>query len=181
MSINIIYVYLYNKPYLLITKHCISFLRGGFVLLFDFFIVFFMCIFLFCRLVRIAVYAVLIVAVVIFFIVDTSDDRQRLMSILGVFCLLLFGFIFSAAPRAVRWRHVIWGMSLQLIMGLLILRWTVGQAVFACAGSKVSAFLAFSDEGAKFIFRYLAVPDQIFAFTVSVVRCQQYNHLLFSI
>ena len=75
------------------------------------------------RWARLIVYAVLLAALVVFLILDTVDNRQRLVSLVGVALLTFFGFVFSAAPRAVNWRHVIWGLALQFILGLLILRY----------------------------------------------------------
>lgn len=74
----------------------------------------------------------------IFLIVDSSDDRRRLLSIFGLVVIVLFGAIFSKHPGRIRWRHVMWGLALQFIFGLLILRWSVGQNIFDCLGEKVS-------------------------------------------
>ncbi|KAG0723856.1 Sodium/nucleoside cotransporter 2 [Chionoecetes opilio] len=57
-------------------------------------------------------------------------------------------------------------MALQFILGLVILRWPLGRAVFQCAGDKVSAFLAFTDAGSAFVFGKLVSEDHIFAFQV---------------
>jgi len=53
------------------------------------------------------------------------------------------------------WRHVVWGLGLQFVFGLLILRWEVGKAVFGCLGRKVSTFLDYTDAGSGFVFGYL--------------------------
>ena len=36
------------------------------------------------------------------------------------------------------WRHVIWGLILQFVFALMILRWDVGRAIFSCIGDKVT-------------------------------------------
>jgi len=109
----------------------------------------------------------LLSVLIIFLLVDTAGERHRLISVLGLLLLLLFGFVFSKAPRKIVWRHVYWGLGLQFVFGLLILRWSVGRAVFTCAGGKVSAFLAFTDAGSSFLFGGLLTKDNpIFAFTV---------------
>ncbi|KAK4304462.1 hypothetical protein Pmani_023585 [Petrolisthes manimaculis] len=118
------------------------------------------------RLVRWLFCLVLLLSVVVFLGLDTRDDPRRLVSVFGVIVLLLFGFIFSKAPRKVRWRHVAWGMGLQFMLGLIILRWPMGKAVFQCAGVKVSAFLAFTDAGSSFVFGKLVSEDELFAFKV---------------
>ena len=67
----------------------------------------------------------------------------------------------------VRWRHVAWGVSLQFLLGLLILRWSFGQAVFECLSNKVATFLAFTNKGSCFVFGDLASTElNVFAFTV---------------
>ena len=86
-------------------------------------------------------YILVTAAVIVFYVVDTADDRRRLISLIGLFALIVFGFIFSKAPRKVIWRHVLWGIALQFLLGLMILRWTVGRNVFACMGDKVSRHL----------------------------------------
>ncbi|KAA0191186.1 hypothetical protein HAZT_HAZT011173, partial [Hyalella azteca] len=70
--------------------------------------------------------------------------------------------------KKVIWRQVLWGLALQFILGLLILRWPVGRKLFECLGDKVAEFLAFTDEGSKFVFGDLLVVDDggIFAFKV---------------
>lgn len=64
-----------------------------------------------------------------------------------------------------------WGMGLQFILGLVILRSPLGRAVFQCAGDKVSTFLAFTDEGSTFVFGKLVSKDHIFAFQVMHTEC----------
>ncbi|XP_066975382.1 uncharacterized transporter HI_0519-like [Macrobrachium rosenbergii] len=118
------------------------------------------------RLVQFFVYIGLLAAVGVFLYFDTKDDPQRLVSLFGVFVLLLFGFLFSTAPRKVRWRHVAWGMGLQFVLGLFILRWDVGKGVFKCAGDRVSRFLAFTDDGSGFVFGDLITKQFVFAFKV---------------
>ncbi|XP_045133798.1 solute carrier family 28 member 3-like isoform X2 [Portunus trituberculatus] len=111
-------------------------------------------------------YLVLVLTAVIFVIADSWHEPHRLISLFGIVVLLLFGFVFSTAPRKVRWRHVAWGMALQFILGMMILRWPLGKSVFKCAGDKVSAFLAFTDAGSGFVFGKIVTQDHIFAFQV---------------
>uniref|UniRef100_A0A6A7FZT3 Solute carrier family 28 member 3-like n=1 Tax=Hirondellea gigas TaxID=1518452 RepID=A0A6A7FZT3_9CRUS len=118
------------------------------------------------RWVRLIVYLIPTVALLVFIIIDTAGDTSRLTSLFGTCCLIFAGFVFSHAPRKIIWRHVIWGLALQFIMGLMVLRWSVGRAVFQCAGDKVSAFLAYTDEGSKFVFGPLVDPMGIFGFQV---------------
>jgi pyrimidine nucleoside transport protein len=77
------------------------------------------------------------------------------------------------------WRHVMWGMTLQLIFGLIVLRWDFGRRVFECLGQKVTTFLDYTNAGSSFVYGYL-VTDQntsgialgtVFAFKVSYLIC----------
>ncbi|XP_042864493.1 uncharacterized transporter HI_0519-like [Penaeus japonicus] len=60
----------------------------------------------------IVVALVLLLAALTFVVLDSWDDPVRLQSLLGIVTLVAFGFIFSVAPRKVRWRHVGWGMGI---------------------------------------------------------------------
>lgn len=138
-----------------------------------------------------------------FLIIDTADERVRLQSFGGLLVFLLLGWIFSKYPsrvilclfyayfmfytlrslskfsfsfsQQVKWRHVSWGIALQLIFGLIVLRWDFGRRAFECLGSKFSLLLDYSVAGSEFVFGYLANDENtagialgtIFAFRVS--------------
>lgn len=95
---------------------------------------------------------VVLVALGVFFGLDTAKQPVRFISLLGLFCNILFCWIFSKHRRKVRWRPVIWGLALQFIFGLLILRTAIGFNAFKGLGNQVSAFLEYTDVGAKFVF-----------------------------
>ena len=99
--------------------------------------------------------------VVVFLIVDSEGERERLMSALGVVAFILIGFICSAHPAHIRWRHVFWGIGIEFTFGLLVLRWEVGRQVFQCLGDKVAAFLGFADAGSGFVFSYLVTGQPL--------------------
>lgn len=123
------------------------------------------------------VWSLVLLAVLIFLLVDTQENRRRLISFGGLLALLLLGFIFSAHPTKVVWRHVLWGMMLQFVLGILILRWDVGKEVFQCLGDKMKAFLDFTDKGSTFVFGYLVsgelkgtpLQPAVFAFKILTV------------
>ena len=94
-------------------------------------------------------------AICIFLILDTVNDRHRLISAAGIVVIITIGAAFSKSRRHIIWRQVTWGLSLQFVFGLLILRWSYGQAIFHCLGSKVDTFLGFTDAGSSFVFGFL--------------------------
>ena len=77
---------------------------------------------------------------------------ERLISVLGLFVFVGISYALSVNRRAIRWSPVLWGIALQLIFGVLILKTTPGFAVFKFLGDVVNRFLDFSDAGAKFVF-----------------------------
>ena len=123
-------------------------------------------------------YVIVIVAIVVFLAVDTTNDRRRLVSAGGVLGLVLIAFIFSKHRREINWRQVTWGLVLQFIFGLGILRWTPGRLFFECIGQKVDRFLSFTDVGSAFIYGHLItqkpflpkrLPNDSIAFNVTTM------------
>ncbi len=78
--------------------------------------------------------------------------NERLISLLGIIAFIGFGYLFSVNRSKIRWSTVLWGIGLQIILGIFILKTTVGLKLFKFLGKSARAFLDFSDTGAKFIF-----------------------------
>ncbi|RMG32840.1 MAG: NupC/NupG family nucleoside CNT transporter [Planctomycetota bacterium] len=96
---------------------------------------------------------------------------EHLQGLIGVLVLLGIAFALSENRRAIRWRVVLWGMALQAVFALLILRTQGGRAFFAAVDGAIRALLGFSYEGAEFVFKSFGKqeiegPLQNFAFTV---------------
>lgn len=77
---------------------------------------------------------------------------ERLISLLGLGAFLGLAYLLSVNRKAIRWRPVIWGVALQIIFALVILRTPIGLVIFKGLGDGVSQFLEFSDVGAAFVF-----------------------------
>ena len=76
----------------------------------------------------------------------------RLISIVGMVALLGIGWLFSVDRRAIPWRILIWGVTLQFTFALFILRTPLGEGLFATVNDIVVALLGFTVQGASFIF-----------------------------
>jgi CNT family concentrative nucleoside transporter len=76
----------------------------------------------------------------------------RLRGLLGVVVILGLAWAMSVNRAAVPWRILIWGLALQVVFALFILKTPVGLAVFDGANRIVVALLGFTEEGARFIF-----------------------------
>jgi len=90
---------------------------------------------------------------------------ERAISILGILVFMAVSYALSVERQAVRWRTVAWGLGLEFVFALLILKTPWGLNVFKSLGDIVSNFLAFSDVGAKFVFGE-NFKDHLFAFQV---------------
>ncbi|MCC5637884.1 NupC/NupG family nucleoside CNT transporter [Nostoc sp. CHAB 5844] len=90
---------------------------------------------------------------------------ERVISALGILVFMGISYALSVERQAVRWRTVAWGLGLEFIFALLILKTPWGLNVFKSLGDIVSNFLAFSDVGAKFVFGE-NFKDHLFAFQV---------------
>jgi CNT family concentrative nucleoside transporter len=76
----------------------------------------------------------------------------NLVSLLGIVALVLLAWGFSRHRRAFPWRTVLWGLGLQLVFAVVLLRTGWGQAAFSWLRGAVVQLLAFTDPGAEFVF-----------------------------
>lgn len=90
---------------------------------------------------------------------------ERAISALGILVFIGISYAISIRRDAVRWRTVAWGLGLELVFALVILKTPWGLNVFQSLGDIVSNFLSFSDVGAKFVFGD-NFKDHLFAFQV---------------
>ncbi|HEX9486840.1 MAG TPA: NupC/NupG family nucleoside CNT transporter [Gemmatimonadales bacterium] len=95
---------------------------------------------------------------------------QRLTGIFGIALILGIGIALSRNRRAISWRVVGWGVGLQFIFALLVLRFSAGQHLFKQLGDAVTAILSFSYAGSEFVFGDLGKQHTgsgfVFAFQV---------------
>lgn len=95
---------------------------------------------------------------------------ERLVGLLGIAVLLTVAYLLSSQRQAVRWKTVIWGILLQFLMALFILKLDYGQQGLTLAAQAVTGLIQYADEGGKFVFGWLGSdPDPerfIFAFRV---------------
>lgn len=110
-------------------------------------------------------YLVFLAATIVYLVLDTTDNRHRLVPISGLCVFLLIGYVTSADRSMIPWRTVIWGLILQFIFGLLTIRWEVGRNILQCLGDKVNILTGYAFDGAAFTYGDDLVYTQgIFAF-----------------
>jgi CNT family concentrative nucleoside transporter len=72
--------------------------------------------------------------------------------ILGAAVILGIGYVFSTNRRAINWVTVAWGLSLQVVFAFIVLKTSIGQALFETVGRYMTRLLGFSGVGAAFVF-----------------------------
>ncbi|XP_067649041.1 solute carrier family 28 member 3-like [Haliotis asinina] len=79
-------------------------------------------------------------------------NPQNIQSLLGLVVFVGFGFVFSTSPARVNWHPVFWGIVIQFVFAVLILRTPWGYALFDWSGHRVEEFLSYGNAGAEFVF-----------------------------
>ncbi|MDF1566076.1 MAG: nucleoside transporter C-terminal domain-containing protein [Deltaproteobacteria bacterium] len=98
---------------------------------------------------------------------ETVDWGGRVISLLGLFALLGIAWLLSSHRRLVPWRVIAWGVALQLLLGVFVIRTDAGKRLFAFLNQVVMRLQVFIDEGSGFLFGdYLTMR---FSFVLNVL------------
>ncbi|KAF9963318.1 hypothetical protein BGZ70_007482 [Mortierella alpina] len=112
-------------------------------------------------MVKVIGYGIPPVALILTAALRADDDHgtrgQRLISCLGLVVLLLLTIATSKNRKAISWKIVWTGIFMQYLLGLLIIRWTVGYDIFQFIAQQAENFLSYAKEGREFIFGVNAV------------------------
>ncbi|MFH1467967.1 MAG: nucleoside transporter C-terminal domain-containing protein [Pseudomonadota bacterium] len=84
----------------------------------------------------------------------------RLLSFTGIFVMVGLAWLGSENRRAIRWRPVIWGVILQVVLGIIVLSPGLSDFFFVIVDGGVKRLLSFSEAGADFVFQ-TTEPHQI--------------------
>ncbi|MBG7612699.1 Na+ dependent nucleoside transporter [Polaribacter sp. BAL334] len=90
--------------------------------------------------------------------------------VLGMFVLIIITFLFSSNRKAIDWKKVGIGLSLQLIIAIGVLKVPFIQSIFEFVGGIFISILEYTKAGSKFLFEGLVADmntfGYIFAFQV---------------
>jgi CNT family concentrative nucleoside transporter len=75
-----------------------------------------------------------------------------LQPLVGLALILLVAFAVSTNRRAIRPRVVLWGLGLQFLFALLVLKTRAGQVTFATIGEKIRQLLDYAAVGSDLVF-----------------------------
>jgi concentrative nucleoside transporter, CNT family len=85
----------------------------------------------------------------------------RFTGIIGIVIILGLAFLWSNNRKAINYRLVITGLTLQIVLAIFILKVPIGQDIFYWLGKAINKLLDFSKEGALFVFGDLTKVTQI--------------------
>ncbi|XP_077173929.1 sodium/nucleoside cotransporter 1-like [Paroedura picta] len=106
---------------------------------------------------------VILIGLITWLVVDISQRREQLVSLAGFCTLLLVLFASSKHHRAVSWRAVFWGLGLEFLLGIFIIRTEPGFQAFQWLGGQIQTFLNYTTAGSRFVFGDQLIQD-VFAF-----------------
>jgi CNT family concentrative nucleoside transporter len=77
---------------------------------------------------------------------------ERFFSLFGIVLVLGICSALSTNRKAIRVRTVVWGLALQFVLALFVLKTPWGQRAFAWVGAKITRLLELSYIGSEFVF-----------------------------
>jgi concentrative nucleoside transporter, CNT family len=84
---------------------------------------------------------------------------SRVQPVAGLALILALAYCLSSARHAIDYRTVAWGLGLQFVFALIVLKTGVGRAVFQSVGNVITRVLSFSFIGSDFVFGPLGNPE----------------------
>lgn len=77
---------------------------------------------------------------------------RHIISLLGIFVLLGLAWLLSNNKKKINFRVIGWGLFLQILFAIIILKTGPGQTAFFYAKAAITRILSFTDAGASFMF-----------------------------
>lgn len=106
-----------------------------------------------------------LLGLVLWLSLDTARRPEQLVSFAGICVFVGILFACSKHHRAVSWRAVSWGLGLQFVLGLIVIRTEPGFIAFQWLGQQIQIFLSYTEEGSRFVFGENLIKS-VFAFQV---------------
>ena len=95
-----------------------------------------------------------------------------------MFFLILIAFLLSSNKKAISWRVVIIGLTIQILLAIGILEVSFIQAIFEFTGRQFVKVITFTQEGSKFLFKSFLIDwHDIFKIEIKhIVLDTNYEH-----
>ena len=88
-----------------------------------------------------------------------AAGAARLQPVAGLALVLALAYCFSAARWAIDYRTVAWGLTLQFVFAVIVLKTGAGRQAFQAAGAVITRILDFAFVGSSFVFGPLGSRD----------------------
>lgn len=133
------------------------------------------------KLIQIGAISLMSVGWLVYLLLSPGKDPNWYRSFLGLAVVLAIGFVCSKHRSKINWRPVIVGVFVQFLIGILTIRFEVGNQIirwglrdkrrnsgimfrFSCAAGKVNTFLDYSKDGIIYVYGSSLSDMTIFAF-----------------
>ena len=85
-------------------------------------------------------------------VVAALAEAPKVQSLVGLLVILVIAYAASTNRAAIDRRTVAWGLGLQMLFALLVLKTTPGQRLFMFLGNGINQLLQFGNVGSAFVF-----------------------------
>ncbi len=89
---------------------------------------------------------------------------ERYIGILGLLVILSIAYGLSMKRSAIQWRTVGWGLTLQFVFALFVMKTAIGVGIFAAISKIVTKIMDQANAGSAFVFGDELVNDPSFGF-----------------
>jgi len=83
----------------------------------------------------------------------------NVLSLLGIAGLCFVAWLGSEDRRQMPWKLIAWGVGIQLVLGLFIVRFPFTREIVVWLSGLLNALIDASEEGSRFLFGPILVPD----------------------
>jgi len=98
------------------------------------------------------VYPCMVIGFILYISVVVVEEVRQLQSLLGLVLCLVIPYVTCKHPDQIRWRPVLWGLGLQVILGIITLRWQPGYNAMHWLSGQINTFLNYALYGASLAF-----------------------------
>ena len=77
---------------------------------------------------------------------------NQFTGIIGIGVLLGIAYLLSENKKAINYRTISWGLGLQFIFAILILKTPIGRPLFSYVDKIINRLIGFADKGSEFVF-----------------------------
>ena len=77
---------------------------------------------------------------------------NQLQGLTGILFIIFLAYMLSNNKKAINYRTVFWGLSLQIFLAIIIILTPIGKPLFSWFDKAIKTLLEFSNQGSLFLF-----------------------------